>query len=255
MAEERGRKVTGTTRRHAQTVEQVKRQYATAGNAIGLVQIWTENYRPSTAYHYACILRRMHPEIRASIEPQVTALRQEAGVLNVRRALAAPPEVIRQGMQKKDLVAAIIYLMWISASRHRDLEIVREWSWENAQVLRLRWDRMKSDRFGQRAPVKYIHIHKEWKKLLSTKAVVNYRTISSRLKKIDPTLTVHSVRRGACTQLAQMGMSMEDIALLSAHSQGMLNQMGVRRYVDPSMSQPEGKKQVQMSQLLSSLVM
>jgi hypothetical protein len=203
---------------------------------------------------YTNVLRSLFPETRDLLKKQVGVLKQESGILNVRRAKVAEPWMVKKAVEPRDGVSATIFLMWVSVSRHKDLLNVREKEWITPNLLRMRWGVMKSDRFGQRAPVKYLYIPEVWTEILQKQKISDYLSVARRLKGVEDLLTVHSIRRGASTALANLGYAMEQLPLLTAHSMGEKNGVGVRRYVDPSPQQPEGRLQQEMSMALYQII-
>jgi integrase len=111
------------------------------------------------------------------------------------------------------------------------------------------WNQWKSDRYGRRAFGKYVDIPMIlWPAMMTP--IVPYREALQCLKRIQPDLSVHSVRRGAATVLANNGYSMEEIGMLTGHTPTREAGVNVRRYVDPSLAQPEALTQRAMSRLL-----
>ena len=61
------------------------------------------------------------------------------------------------------------------------------------------------------------------------------------MKTVHPELSVHSIRRGAATTLADQGWPMEQIQLITGHTPTEDRRLAVRRYVDASPHQPESR--------------
>jgi hypothetical protein len=106
------------------------------------------------------------------------------------------------------------------------------------------WAWQKSDLRAKRFLCKFV-VHPACQNTWAT-----YDQIYRALKKTHPDLTVHSIRRGALTFLASQGYSHAEIGLLSLHTPQSDESLGVRRYIDPDVAQPEAQKQLQMSMCL-----
>ena len=71
---------------------------------------------------------------------------------------------------------------------------------------------------------------------------VSRRRIVTCLKRIDPLLGAHSIRRGVATMLADKGTPMRSIQKFLGHASIEMT----RRYIDPRPHQPEAKRMIQL---------
>jgi len=150
-------------------------------------------------------------------------------------------------------VQVTVTLMLLSASRHMDiLKVIRFQHYQKAIVL-LQWGNFKSDRYGMRAVAKFIEIPRQYLEVLAITELATYREVYNALKKVDPTLSVHSIRRAAATHLAEAGFSMDEIQLLTGHTPTADPHLAVRQYIDPSPNQTESKLQIKMSRVLAAI--
>eukprot|EP00760_Papus_ankaliazontas_P020022 PhM_4_TR18093/c1_g1_i2/m.49222 len=216
------------------------------GDARGLAQLYYENFRPSTTLTYLQALAAQRPYLREEMKDVMTNARKEATVLASRRALAVTPELLQKAMSRCPEAGTTLAAMWVSASRHADLAKIQRARRING-VMMLQWGSFKSDRFGQRAVTKFIAWDRPWPTTWAS-----YRLTVKALKQADPSLSAHSVRRGAVTWLSQQGYSHAEIGALTGHTPTSDPHLAIRRYADPHPSQPESRSQLAMSSALAA---
>ena len=145
-------------------------------------------------------------------------------------------------------------MMWLTCGRHGDLTnptmIIRR----NGTGFVLEWERMKSDRYGDRLITKYVTVTTAMAYLFDSTMWCTYRQLLAATKRVDPTMSTYSIRRGAMACLADMGAPMPIFGLMSAHTPSTDPCSNVRRYVDQNAVQPEGKMQLRLSRLLGRSV-
>jgi len=117
----------------------------------------------------------------------------------------------------------------------------------------LQWASFKSDRYGERAVAKFVEVPQKFSHLWKPFQVATYRQLYNELKKVDKSLSVHSLRRAAVTHLAEAGFSYPQILLLTGHTPTADASLAVRRYADPSPNQPESRLQILMSRALARI--
>lgn len=211
-------------------------------------------YKPSTTISYLATVMKMHPELKRDQQLRVivSATRQELGAEGTRKAVPIHPQQVAKflSVAPKD-VAATGLTLYLTASRHGDLAHLRQYEWR-PPTLTLAFRNFKSDRYGMRNVHKFVDIPTLlWKWIPRAAPNASYRSLLRDLKKVSNELSVHSLRRGAATRLAEAGYAMKDIGLLTAHAPTDDPSLGVRRYVDPSPTQPEGVFQRCMGNLLA----
>lgn len=246
------RKVTESTvnreRRVAAAIESAN------GNVHAVAACWYHQLRPSTVSSYLYTVRRLMPELKQDVKllNLLDTVKQEAGVLTLNRAVPiSPTEVVRVMCTTEADMAMTVLLMWLSASRLQDLRRVAQVSAVTNGVL-LQWNTLKGDRYGNRAMVKFIFIPPKLMPgvMAAAKNPVPYPEVLRAMKRTNPDLTVHSCRRGAASELSKRGHPLEQIALLTGHSRGQDNLVGVRRYVEPTVGMPEAQTQMRLSKVL-----
>jgi len=222
-------------------------------NLPKLLRFFERNYHPSTAKGYAATVIASNPHlVTKTVRDAQDRLRQKAPLLLSKRARPITPSEFQKLLSKAPLgVQVTVILMLLSASRHVDLYKVIRFQYFQRAVLMLQWANQKSDRYGMRAIAKFIHIPRQYENLVLNVGLATYREVYNHLKKIDPSLTVHSIRRAAATYLANAGFSMAEIQLLTGHTPTADPNLAVRQYVDPTPQQPESKLQIRMSETLA----
>jgi integrase len=205
---------------------------------------WDLQYKPGTALTKAHTLLGLLPHLK-SIETRdlLDVWRKEDSVI-ARPAPIVTPEQLRALLPRCPAHArATILLQWVSGCRHADLLKARLEK-VTPDVLRMSWSTQKSDRLGKRHLTKFIYYP------LPLLPLANYREVYGRMKIIAPDLTVHSIRRGALTYLAEQGHSHEEIMKLSLHAPTADPCLAVRRYIEPTHLQPEAVTQIHLSKAL-----
>jgi len=233
----------------------VRRHLAAAGgDVVALVGYWHRRYAPSTAVTYAATLRRIIPaDLDATLEVALRALRKAAPICALRRAQAVTPSLMLKVTNAKEAARWTAILLYVSATRHGDLAAVSFGVWEGPTpemaILQLQFAPHKSDVFGQRNISKWV----VWPKVLlrHLRSLAPYAATLKFMHKMGAELTVHSLRRGAATGLASAGYAMEEILLLTGHTPSADPNLAVRRYIDAHPAQPEAKKCLEMSGVLS----
>jgi hypothetical protein len=259
--EHEARRVDDVTTRTIQRRDQITQDLMRVrNNAVALVMAWREVYAPSTVQTYVGTLLQLYPEWRGheTFMRVVRRVRQDGGVMRCARAIPMTPSHVRQVVTKcpREVVSTVLW-MWLTASRYADLHVV--WAWRvvaehpHYVIVELKWNVWKSDRTGMRAFGKFIDVHNTVRRCMQ-QALVPYRDVLRWMKVVEPHLTVHSVRRGAATELANAGCDMEQIGLMTGHTPQKEQGVNVRRYVDAHWSQPEARAQRHMSRLLSEVV-
>jgi len=222
-------------------------------NLPGLLRFYERNYSPGTAKGYASTLIKQNPHLVTQVVRDAQdRLRQKAPLLQSKRARPITPEEFLRLLSRAPLgVRVTAVTMLLSASRHMDLYKVIRFKMFQRAILLLQWANQKSDRYGMRAIAKFIYIPSQYENLVINVGICTYRELYNELKKIDPALTVHSIRRSAATYLAEAGFSMAHIQLLTGHTPSADPHLAVRQYVDPSPNQPESQLQIRMSRTLA----
>lgn len=220
---------------------------ALRGSVKALLGKWDVMERPRTALHKWYTLKAYQGlETDVDVKKMVSKWRVEAALIPPRRAEVASPTDMRiVAKLETDLGKKTCLFLWLSASRHGDLERVTRITRIRQDAVCVQWNAQKSDRYGERRITKFVFW--PWK---VPEAWSSYRQTLALMKHIRPELTVHSLRRGAMTTLADLGHEMKEIGELSGHAPTEDPNLGVRRYIEPSIHQPQGRRQLQMSREL-----
>jgi integrase len=227
----------------AQRREGVLRELGDVGDVLALFGKWDETLAPGSCMTKAGTLLCLRPDLKCRVLKEIMdGWEIERAVRGQRHAVAPEPRRMASLVpQLPILVRTTVLLLWVSVSRYGDLATLRMEKVAD-RVAKLSWTVQKSDRKGRRRLVKFVYwpgrIPHTW---------ARYREVYEAVKRKDPELTVHSFRRGAATALANLGYAMEDIQLLTQHTPTEDARLAVRRYVDPSHTQPESVKQIGMS--------
>lgn len=238
--------------RRARIEEQVK---VHKGNLPGLFRMWEDTVGPRTAKSYIGTCMKQHPEmIDQVVKDAADRIRQKAPVLGSKRAIPITPPQFRSLLTRAPpIVANTVLLLLLSASRHMDLLRVLNYKCFQKGIILLQWGTFKSDRYGERAFSKFLEIPENFKHLWAPFELATYKQVYNELKKVDKTLSVHSIRRAAVTYLAEAGFSYPEILLLTGHTPTSDPCLAVRRYADPSQNQPESLLQIRMSRHLAMI--
>jgi hypothetical protein len=248
--------VSNVTRRTEERHNMIRKAVKNVKDPVVLLEAWRRVYAASTVLSYARTLQAMKPDLKV-LKPWKTLLdrvRQDAGQAERRQARPITSEQIA-GLPSNSPVSRQVMLLFLSASRHADLERLTHYHWA-APIITMRWKTFKSDRYGERRVTKFVEVpRKLWNWIDRVVPRATYREVLNTLKRVNAELTVHSCRRGAMTALAEEGFSHKEIRLLSAHTPTEDPELAVRRYIDASPNQPEGLKQREMSRHLAKLVL
>ena len=218
-----------------------------------LIRMWEKTTAPNVTVSYAATLLKLRPDLRtAETKDALDRVRQKGGPLTTKRARPITPNEVLRAMDLATNVRVrrTLFLIFVSASRHKDLLRVLKWSWTRniaRGILMLQWASWKSDRYGTRAFSKFVKIPQRYLYLFEEWTLASYVEVYNALKKVCSDLSVHSLRRGACSLLACAGFTMEEIQLLTGHTPTSDKCLAVRGYVDPHESQPECQLQLRMS--------
>jgi hypothetical protein len=164
-------------------------------------------------------------------------------------AVAAEPHQVAQLIRQPSREATVVEAMWATASRFSDFRHARL-NQSNASIsLALH----KGDPLGRLGAVKFFGedqlgvmsraLHLVQQEEITYKQMYNY------IRRIQPGLTVHSIRRGALTTLSD-DHEVEELQLMGTHA----SPQSSRRYIHPKRHQREPSRMIAMSnQLMSSL--
>lgn len=215
-------------------------------------------YRPSTTVTYLATAMKANPDLKDHPQLRVilSATRQELGAQGTRKALPATPQQVAQVLKNTDKeVASTALTLYVTASRHGDLPHVTKYEWK-PPTLTMGLRKFKSDRYGQRNTHKFVDVPRAlWPWIPHKPPTTSYWKVLRAMKKVSRELTVHSLRRGAATHLAEAGFSMKEIGMLTAHTPTDDPSLGVRRYIDPTPTQPEGQLQRRMGFALGRAIL
>ena len=181
------------------------------------------------------------------------ALKRLGALKPKQQAVPACPEEVEETLRQtpSPVLKLAISMCWLGAARASDVLRLRaeEVVTREDGVTSVNWVTTKSDpfRIGQQTGLNIEHSSfLTLKKLLKTAKRsrdtlifkdVTFQHINTALKKVNPTLTPHSLRRGACYQLLKEGMPLEEIQKVSRHKtiEGLLRYLpaaGIRRVAD-----------------------
>jgi len=241
--------------RRARIENQLQQHLMNHGTVLGLIRMWETTMAPSSAKGHVSTLLKQHPELKTrEILDAQDRIRQSATVMNSKRAIPITPGMFKRLMKEAPpRVAHTALMMLISACRHMDLLRVIHFRAFQKGIVLLQWSNFKSDRYGERAVAKFIELPERYRHLSQMFDLATYKEVYKELKKVDKNLTVHSLRRAAAFYLAQAGFSMAEIQALTAHTPTEDACKAVRRYVDPSPTQPESLLQIKMSRVLAKM--
>jgi hypothetical protein len=186
-------------------------------------------------------------------------MRQQATYRASSPATAAKPAQIRRVLKavRHTNVYSTILVLWVSASRHGDLKTIvcRRWKQPGPAATvtyELQLGAFKSDRYGQRAVSKFIKLPLDVP-LSRTHRWASYREVLGAMKRASPSLSVHSIRRGAITTLSE-AFQPEVIARLTGHTPKADNASALYRYITKHPSHEIPRQQLEMSGSLLRLV-
>eukprot|EP00760_Papus_ankaliazontas_P003611 PhM_4_TR11631/c3_g2_i4/m.6238 len=248
--QKRATNITDVTREHQKRRQRVKEEFRGVKQDMMAYMGWLDaHYAPTTALtKYRTLLALTRHKVTRQEEVIVKRWRQNAGQQGTKQAVPVTPNVLRKVLVGVPVVMKqTVLLLWVSASRHGDLARMSSCEKVSEDTLRMVWNTQKSDRYGQRRITKFV----EWRSA-APKIFASYRNTLQSMK--GNGCTVHSIRRGALTWLADQGYTNEQLMVLSGHTPSSDAQLGLRRYVCPSPVQPEGRLQLKMSKQLSAVV-
>jgi integrase len=228
--------------------------------ALATYKGW-RHLKPTTQDRYAKALTKVlqylvPPEWRL---PKETAYllrrmaRRRKAVVAVKRAFAVSFAGVQALLQANISEEIKVYavLLFVSASRFDDLWRETTTIERQEKCLKLHIPISKSDPDGE-GLTKYLQLDQYWSDKVLAYQRVPYRTFLKTIQVVNPRLTAHSFRRGACTKLASAGYANKQIARLTGHKSSETNdERSIRVYIDPSPNQPIGRLQRQMSGILS----
>ena len=242
--------------RHQRKRENILQQWnAARGDALALLKLWMRKYAPSTCKGMVWTLLAMKPHLKydRSLGEILEKIKRNAHQGTLKKAIPITPKQLRKLLSTAPpKIARTAWLLWMSAGRYGDLAPLSVCLYENNLVV-LRWNVQKSDIYGKRRISKFLTVitpHRVYATKLK-EGFCQYSELLTALKKVDPTLSTYSLRRGAATYLAEMGFSMPTIGLMTAHTPTADPCTNVRQYVDVTANQPESRLQRQMSLLLA----
>ena len=256
----------------------IDREYG--GNPLHMLAYLALRYKPSTARTYASVMQSSNPALKANplwqngmrqmyihvAENPPTGGATPATPIQVRRLIGD----MRRPEQR------CVYQLWVTASRYgetigntdpesqseeqhtpRTWEVIRHrrsngQPWAIQLHLRTSKQHPKGDhpfskwiRLGINPPVseQYWHSHE-----------VQYREMLQYVQSIEPSLSMHSFRKGAIQFLEACGVEAAQIALLSGHTASGQYQSLTRSYMAADPHQPEAQKIMSMTTFLSRVV-
>lgn len=238
----------------------LKQLAQTKGDWRRLIGAWHRSLRPSSLITYIATLKSvLGPLPQHERVLLATALRgaQKSKSQPVNQATPATPI---QLMTIVGVPYEICRLLFITASRFADIKAMTMTVWRQQEttphnprrsVCQIHMGHFKSDVFHQRITSKFIADDPQRiRRAIRYGQQMPYTTF---LKAVAP-LTAHSFRRGAATQLATLGHSMETIALLTLHTRKVDPGQAVRRYVSENPNQLEPRTQIMLAAQLQNLV-
>ena len=192
---------------------------------------------PSTALEYVgrarVALRRMGVDVADSqlLADFSRGLKREGALRPQRQAVPALASQVRAAIRRepcRDVQLALV-LGWAGAARVSDVVRlrVRDVSLQGGYVA-VNWSETKSDPF-RLGVTTGVSLSVEWMGALRTAMIgrepedlllvrAAYRDVVRALKRVDPTLSGHSLRRGALQDLLMAGAGMESIRQVSRHA-------------------------------------
>jgi hypothetical protein len=229
---------------HQRTVRRVQEQWEELPDLEALLGRWDMRVKPSTALLWVRTLTRWKPELRNATSRRMVVVWEREAAVVTRRAVVALPAQVKRATTSSDIkIARTIEFLWSSACRHADLARA-DISPVAPGIYRMKWAWQKSDLRGRRYLCKFV-----WNPPLPPQWAT-YDQVYQAMKRVHADLTVHSLRRGALTYLSAQGYSHAEIGRFSLHTPQTDESLGVRRYIDPHPTQPEGRRQLQMSETL-----
>ena len=213
-------------------------------------------FAPSSALTYGLVAKAHIKDLREDPHSKeaLLFLKKAAAEATTKKATPITPAEVRTAIESSPRrVANTIKLLWISAARHADLKagkLVLSDGGKKFTTVVLHFGPWKSDRTGSRQATKALPVDKGILELLTTRSYASYEEVAKFLARVNPSLTVHSIRRGAITFLGQTH-SPEDIAVLTQHAAGQ-SRSGAHRYLPPTANGPMASLQLRLACMLWS---
>lgn len=212
-------------------------------------------FAPSTALTYALTAQAHIPELAndKKTKEAILFLKKEANRHEMKKATPITPlEMKKIADLPPSRTKHTVMLMWITAARHADLragKLVKSFGGENQwKVAYIRFGPWKSDPTGSAQASKTVPVSPELLQMLQQEDYVNFSRTNAFLKSINPSLTPHSIRRGAIAYLARHHPP-ETIAMLTQHAAGQAKG-GAQKYMPPSMYGPLPSTQLRLASAL-----
>lgn len=229
-----------------------------------LATLLVDMFAPTTATTLCHTATASIVELRESVEWDDAArwLRKTCAARDDERKPArpiTPQEVMAVCRLGRDDVWATIWSLWVSASRHADFNTAfttHRWRTPpNTELHRIRFPQFKSDLFNLRHCSKTLEIKSSEAPWLEqcVAAPASYARCMARLKRVAMDLSLHSLRRGACSFMASKGVPAHQQLALTLHTvEG--EPKAVRRYAEPSPVAEETLLQRRLSSMLAAAV-
>jgi hypothetical protein len=221
----------------------------------GLAGWLAKSFAPGTAASYAAVMATTIPTLKKN--GKWTLLQRALRLSAARRGrpVQAPPasptavRMISQDPQVSATVRATTMILFVTASRHADLNFVRPRMWSDG-TLELQFWGSKSDIFSRHCLRKWIRVPAETARDWYNRATTqNWASYGSMLEVMHRhALTVHSLRRGAITTLAEK-YDAKSIAVLSGHADPQ-TRLGTIKYIEANPTQSAPKQSIEMATML-----
>jgi hypothetical protein len=225
----------------------------------GVAGFLVSAFAPSTALTYAAVLTKATPLGKNEqwlLKYRAIRLWAAKKEQQVRATQAQPlsPYQCRQFLLRRDEppeTRATVLLLWLLAARHGDLQYMHAKA-HSEDVLEIRMFGGKSDIFSLHRESKWVRTTAGWGRIFTEMLAKQkwqvYAEILKALKRLQPNLSVHSIRRGAISALATR-WSPHQIALLSGHANPQ-QRLGSLKYIEMKPSQTQPKLVLEMSDFL-----
>lgn len=206
---------------------------------IELMYYFRENYAPATALGYVSTMAAQFPEMKSCPGwrdhlKKLTLEAEKGAATQSNQAKFFTIEAFRKFLQcetSKMHVKMTIALLWLTASRHADIQWM-EWIERSEKATKdgkfflgitdMRGS--KGDTAGTRGDQKAMIFPMEWRTWIlfivgKQKFFPSYDVIVRALKAFDVELSAHSCRRGACNTMGRLNISKIDAQALTLHQQ------------------------------------
>ena len=208
-------------------------------------------FAPSTALNYALTAAARIPAVRQDPKTKeaILFLKKRAATATLKKAVPILPDQLSQAIDTASpRTANTILLMWLGAARHADLRAARlekSFGKGKSKVACLRFGPWKSDPTGNRQATKALPTNSALLKMMRSQDFASFNAVKNALRKVDHSLTVHSIRRGAIQFLADRYSPLQ-IAALTQHAAGQ-ETSAVHKYTPPTMTGPLPTLQLQLA--------